>query len=51
LVRLPFNIGCGFGKNCEAGLTGFDQALVNFLSRPARGGMSGRGAGRAVGHI
>jgi len=23
MVCLPFNIGCGFGKNCEAGLTGF----------------------------
>jgi glutathione-independent formaldehyde dehydrogenase len=22
-VRLPFNIGCGFCKNCEKGLTGF----------------------------
>jgi glutathione-independent formaldehyde dehydrogenase len=23
MVCLPFNIGCGFCKNCEAGLTGF----------------------------
>jgi glutathione-independent formaldehyde dehydrogenase len=23
MVSLPFNIGCGFCKNCEAGLTGF----------------------------
>lgn len=22
-VSLPFNIGCGFCKNCEAGLTAF----------------------------
>jgi glutathione-independent formaldehyde dehydrogenase len=22
-VVLPFNIGCGFCQNCEAGLTGF----------------------------
>jgi len=23
VVVLPFNIGCGFCKNCESGLTGF----------------------------
>jgi glutathione-independent formaldehyde dehydrogenase len=23
MVVLPFNIGCGFCKNCESGLTGF----------------------------
>ena len=42
MVCLPFNIGCGFCKNCEAGLTGF-CLTVNPGTAGATYGFAGMG--------
>ena len=34
-VVLPFNIGCGFCKNCEQGLTGFESMTTFAMFVPA----------------
>lgn len=49
MVCLPFNIGCGFCKNCEAGLTGFCLTVNPGTAGAAYGfaGMGGFQGGQA----